>query len=87
MSTSISAPSVTAQGTDRSAALTGSVAAATGKVAVTDALADGPVYLLRLQARRGVNDIRAARALRALLKIALRRFQLRCLSVREEGWR
>jgi hypothetical protein len=37
-------------------------------------------FLLRLEAKRGVDPIRA---LRALLKLALRRFGLRCTGVEE----
>jgi hypothetical protein len=53
----------------------------TGKVVVTAALANAPVYLLRQPGTDGV------RALRALLKITLRKFHLRCLSVHEEQQR
>ncbi len=38
------------------------------------------VYILKLRARSGADGIRA---LRALLKVALRRFQLKCLEIRE----
>jgi len=43
----------------------------------------GPVYLVWLQAQQ---DTDARHALRGLLKVALRRFGLRCLSLREV-WR
>lgn len=39
------------------------------------------VFVLRLTPKRGVDGVRA---LKALLKLALRRFGLRCLDVREE---
>jgi hypothetical protein len=57
---------------------------ATGKVVITDSLADGPVYLLRLQAKRGTSPARAIHLLRAVLKISKRRFGLRCLDARED---
>jgi hypothetical protein len=41
-----------------------------------------PVFLLRLQAQPGTD---ATRNLRALLKLAGRRFQLRCIGMREES--
>jgi hypothetical protein len=41
-----------------------------------------PTFVLRLQAQRGVDPVRS---LRALLKVALRRFGLRCVEAREEG--
>jgi hypothetical protein len=63
--------------------LTGPDTASSRAVIVTDALGDGPVYSLYLQARPGTDGVRAVRALRALLKISLRTFGLRCLSVRE----
>jgi hypothetical protein len=44
-----------------------------------------PTYLLVLRAEKGVLD--PVRALRALLKTALRRFGLRCISADEEGER
>jgi hypothetical protein len=40
----------------------------------------GPVYLICLQAQQNTN---ARHALRGLLKVALRRFGLRCLALRE----
>jgi len=40
----------------------------------------GPVYLVWLQAQQNTD---ARHALRGLLKVALRRFGLRCLSLRE----
>jgi hypothetical protein len=42
-----------------------------------------PVFVLRLRPEPGVID--PARALRALLKTALRRFGLRCMSCVEDG--
>jgi hypothetical protein len=41
----------------------------------------GPIYVIRLRAQPGSD----AHGLRALLKIALRRFNLRCIDVHEEG--
>jgi hypothetical protein len=40
----------------------------------------GPIYAIRLQARSGTDGIRA---LRAVLKVLWRRYQLRCLDARE----
>jgi hypothetical protein len=41
-----------------------------------------PIFQIRLQAQLGSD---ATRNLRALLKLAGRRFQLRCLAIREES--
>jgi hypothetical protein len=43
--------------------------------------ADRPTFVLRLRPEPGVDPIRS---LRGLLKVALRRFRLRCLSCDEE---
>jgi hypothetical protein len=43
---------------------------------------DRPIFVLRLRPEPGANAIHA---LRALLKVALRRFRLRCISCREES--
>jgi hypothetical protein len=44
-------------------------------------MSDRPTYVLRLRAEDGTD---AVRSLRALLKLALRRFRLRAVSVHEE---
>ena len=46
-----------------------------------DKAANRPVYQLLLRPEPGVDDIRAVRA---LLKTALRRFGLRCVSIERE---
>jgi hypothetical protein len=53
-------------------------------VVVSDDLADGPIFILRLQGKRGSNSAAAIRALRAVIKTALRRHKLRCISVQED---
>ena len=48
----------------------------------TDKLSDRPIFIVHLRQERGDDPVRQ---LRAFLKVALRRFGLRALSVREEG--
>jgi hypothetical protein len=48
---------------------------------MTTAPADRPVFVLRLEGEQGRHSIHA---LRALLKVLLRRHRLRCVEAREE---
>jgi hypothetical protein len=43
---------------------------------------DAPIYILRLTPTPGTDGIKA---LRMVLKVLLRRFGLRCISIEEEG--
>jgi hypothetical protein len=58
------------------------VSNATGKVVVSDALAES-IFLLRLEAKPGTSPTRAIHQLRAFLKLSKRRFGLRCVCARE----
>jgi hypothetical protein len=44
---------------------------------------NGPTFVVTFCATSGANDASAIRALRAVLKFALRRFNLKCVDARE----